>query len=83
MRSLLKQQDAWTAAELQSVKYIDLFDAIKRADLIKSQIPASASAGTTTADNWKETEKGRRTAREEALRLRWYAQRGRIENIGI
>ena len=44
-------------------------------------IPAAAASGSCTAAGWKLTEKGRRTAREEALKLGWYARRGRIENI--
>lgn len=46
-------------------------------------IPAAASSGTTTADRWKLTEKGRKTAREEAMKLRWYAERGRIDDISV
>ncbi len=46
-------------------------------------IPAAVSSGSCTAGGWKLTEKGRKTARREALKLGWYAKQGRIEDMSI
>ena len=46
-------------------------------------IPAAATAGSCSAVSWKLTEKARATARGEALKLRWYAEQGRIDDIEI
>ena len=46
-------------------------------------IPAPADKGSTRRSNWRLSEKGRRTARAECMKLRYYAETGRIENIDI
>lgn len=45
--------------------------------------PAPAQRGSTTRENWRLTEKGRRTAREECMKLRWYAENGSIEDMEV
>lgn len=46
-------------------------------------IPAAALSGSCTADGWKLTERSRAKAREEALKLRWYAEQGRIDDMEV
>ena len=46
-------------------------------------IAAPTDLGHTTKLGWALTEKGRRTAYDECLKLKYYAQKGMIENIEI
>lgn len=45
--------------------------------------PAPAHRGSTTRENWRLTEKGRRTAREECMKLRYYAEKGLIDDMEV
>lgn len=43
-------------------------------------IPCPANKGSARRDNWRLTEKGRRTAREEVMKLKYCAENGFIED---
>lgn len=46
-------------------------------------VTAPADFGSTRRSNWMLTDKGRRTAKEECMKLAYYANIGKIENIDI